>query len=87
MALTQLPLDCRLPVLSRRSLPLPVIKPLVRELSLSTLPGELCAVSDKVTTAYPDLVMRNAKGEIEGIRYEELTPPLLDELQHQRQRK
>jgi hypothetical protein len=51
------------------------------------LPGELCAVSDKVTTAYPDLVMRNAKGEIEGIRYEELTPPLLDELQHQRQRK
>ena len=85
MALTQLPLDCRLPVLSRRSLPLPVIKPLVRELSLSTLPGELCAVSDKLTTPYPELVTRNAKGEIEGIWYEELTPLLLDELQHQRQ--
>jgi hypothetical protein len=36
-------------------------------------------------TSYPELVTWNAKGEIEGIRYEELTPLLLDELQHQRQ--
>jgi len=34
---------------------------------------------------YPELVTRDAKGTIEGVRYEELTPLLLNELQHQQQ--
>ena len=32
---------------------------------------------------YPELVIRDDKGRIEGLRYEELTPMLLNELQQQ----
>ena len=42
-------------------------------------------IAEEVAKVYPELVTRNAKGEIEGIRYEELTPMLLNELQHQQQ--
>ena len=42
-------------------------------------------IAEEVAKVYPELVTRNAKGEIEGIRYEELTPLLLNELQHQQQ--
>src|SRR5206468_71100 len=42
-------------------------------------------IAEEVAQVYPGLVTRNAKGEIEGIRYEELTPLLLNELQHQQQ--
>jgi hypothetical protein len=33
--------------------------------------------------AYPDLVTRNARGEVESVRYQNLTPLLLNEVQHQ----
>src|SRR5262249_34842049 len=42
-------------------------------------------IAEEVTKVYPELVTRNAKGEIEGVRYDELTPLLLNELQHQQQ--
>jgi hypothetical protein len=32
---------------------------------------------------YPELVIRNSKGEIQGVRYEELAPMLLNEMQKQ----
>ena len=32
---------------------------------------------------YPELVTRNAQGQVEAVRYQELTPMLLNELQHQ----
>jgi hypothetical protein len=39
-----------------------------------------------VARVYPELVIRGEKGEIEGVRYEELTPMLLNELQQQQTR-
>ena len=35
---------------------------------------------------YPELVTRDAGGQINGVRYEELTPMLLNELQQQQAR-
>ena len=34
---------------------------------------------------YPELVTRNAQGQVEAIRYQELTPMLLNEVQRQQQ--
>ena len=34
---------------------------------------------------YPELVIRGQRGEIEGVRYEDVTPMLLNELQRQQQ--
>ncbi len=42
-------------------------------------------IAEEVAQIYPELVTRNAKGEIEGVRYEELTPLLLNEVQRQQQ--
>lgn len=33
---------------------------------------------------YPELVVRSAAGEVQSVKYEELIPMLLDEVQHQR---
>ena len=35
---------------------------------------------------YPELVIRNEAGRIEGVRYDELAPMLLNELQQEHQR-
>jgi hypothetical protein len=40
-------------------------------------------IAKEVATIYPELVTRNAHGEVESIRYQDLTPLLLNELQHQ----
>jgi len=38
-------------------------------------------IAEEVQKIYPDLVIRNSQGRIEGIRYDELTPILLKEIQ------
>ena len=43
-------------------------------------------IAEEVVKVYPELVTRNADGRIEGVRYEELAPMLLNELQQQRQK-
>jgi hypothetical protein len=40
-------------------------------------------IAEEVAKVYPELVTRNAQGEVESVRYQELTPMLLNELQHQ----
>jgi len=40
-------------------------------------------IAEEVAKVYPELVTRNAQGQVEAIRYQELTPMLLNELQHQ----
>jgi hypothetical protein len=41
-------------------------------------------IAEEVAKVYPDLVFRNAEGSIEGVRYEELTPILLNDAQQAR---
>jgi hypothetical protein len=41
-------------------------------------------IAEEVAKVYPELVIRNEDGRIDGVRYEELTPMLLNELQQQR---
>ena len=48
-------------------------------------PVQYGLIAEEVAKVYPDLVTRDAKGTIEGVRYEELTPLLLTALQHQQQ--
>lgn len=48
-------------------------------------PRQYGLIAEEVAQVYPELVTRNAEGEIEGVRYEELTPMLLNELQRQHQ--
>jgi hypothetical protein len=43
-------------------------------------------IAEEVDKIYPELVIRDQKGEIQGVRYEELAPMLLGELQKQQQR-
>jgi len=43
-------------------------------------------IAEEVAKVYPELVIRGDKGQIEGVRYEELTPMLLNELQQQQGR-
>lgn len=40
-------------------------------------------VAEEVAKVYPELVIRGASGDIEGVRYEELAPMLLNEVQQQ----
>ena len=40
-------------------------------------------IAEEVAKIYPELVIRNARGGIEGVRYEELAPMLLNEMQQQ----
>lgn len=43
-------------------------------------------IAEEVNRVYPDLVIRNEAGAIEGVRYDELAPLLLNELQKQQSR-
>jgi hypothetical protein len=42
-------------------------------------------IAEEVAKVYPDLVIRNKSGRIDGVRYDELAPMLLNEAQQQRQ--
>lgn len=42
-------------------------------------------VAEEVARVYPELVTRTDTGEVQSVKYEELIPMLLNELQHQRQ--
>ena len=42
-------------------------------------------IAEEVATVYPDLVTRTASGEVQTVKYQELIPMLLNELQRQRQ--
>ena len=42
-------------------------------------------IAEEVAAVYPELVTRNAQGEVQTVRYQELIPMLLNELQRQRQ--
>jgi hypothetical protein len=41
-------------------------------------------VAEEVAKVYPELVIRGQNGRIDGVRYDELAPMLLNEMQHQR---
>jgi hypothetical protein len=43
-------------------------------------------IAEEVAKVYPELVIRDEKGRIDGMRYDELAPMLLNELQKQEQR-
>jgi hypothetical protein len=38
-------------------------------------------IAEEVAKVYPELVIRNEKGRIDGVRYDELAPMLLNEMQ------
>jgi len=40
-------------------------------------------IAEEVAKVYPELVIRNASGRIDGVRYDELAPMLLNEVQQQ----
>jgi uncharacterized protein YlxW (UPF0749 family) len=42
-------------------------------------------LAEEVAKVYPELIIRNEAGQAEGVRYEELTPLLLNEVQQQQQ--
>src|SRR5262249_21417172 len=42
-------------------------------------------IAEEVATVYPELVTRAATGEVQTVKYQELIPMLLNELQRQRQ--
>jgi hypothetical protein len=42
-------------------------------------------IAEEVATVYPELVTRTATGEVQTVKYQELIPMLLNELQRQRQ--
>jgi hypothetical protein len=41
-------------------------------------------IAEEVAQVYPELVTRGASGEVEAVRYHEVIPMLLNEVQHQR---
>jgi Chaperone of endosialidase len=43
-------------------------------------------IAEEVDKVYPDLVIRNDAGQIEGVRYDELAPILLNEVQQQQKK-
>ena len=43
-------------------------------------------IAEEVAKVYPELVIRDDAGQIQGVRYEELAPMLLNEVQQQQQR-
>jgi Mg2+ and Co2+ transporter CorA len=40
-------------------------------------------IAEEVAKVYPELVVRDSQGRIDGVRYDELAPMLLNEIQHQ----
>jgi len=60
------------------------LRPVTYELKSDPRAGtQYGLIAEEVARVYPELVVRGAGGEIEGVRYEELTPMLLNELQRQ----
>ena len=49
-------------------------------------PVQYGLIAEEVARVYPELVIRNEAGRIEGVRYDELAPMLLNELQQEHQR-
>ncbi len=49
----------------------------------STKPVQYGLIAEEVAQVYPDLVARNADGQVESVRYQLLDPMLLNELQKQ----
>ena len=47
-------------------------------------PTQFGLIAEEVADVLPELVYRNAEGKVEGVRYDELTPMLLNEIQHQK---
>jgi hypothetical protein len=47
-------------------------------------PVQYGLIAEEVAKVYPELVIRGESGAVEGVRYEELTPMLLNEVQQQR---
>jgi hypothetical protein len=43
-------------------------------------------IAEEVAKVYPELVIRNESGRIDGVRYDELAPMLLNEAQRQQQK-
>jgi len=43
-------------------------------------------IAEEVAKVYPELVIRDASGRIDGVRYDELAPMLLNEMQQQQRR-
>jgi phage shock protein A len=43
-------------------------------------------IAEEVDQVYPELVIRDPKGAIQGVHYEELAPMLLNEIQRQQQK-
>jgi endosialidase-like protein len=43
-------------------------------------------IAEEVAKVYPELVIRDEKGRIDGVRYDELAPMLLNELQQEKQK-
>ena len=41
-------------------------------------------IAEEVDKGYPELVIHDAQGQIQGVRYDELAPILLSQLQQQR---
>jgi hypothetical protein len=42
-------------------------------------------IAEEVAKVYPELVVRDGQGRIDGVRYDELAPMLLNEVQKQQQ--
>ena len=40
-------------------------------------------IAEEVAKVYPELVVRNMAGEVDGVRYDELAPMLLNQVQQQ----
>jgi hypothetical protein len=47
-------------------------------------PVQYGLIAEEVDQVYPELVIRDGKGQVQGVRYEELAPMLLGEVQQQR---
>jgi Chaperone of endosialidase len=43
-------------------------------------------IAEEVARVYPELVVRDENGRIDGVRYDELAPMLLNEVQHEQQK-
>ena len=43
-------------------------------------------IAEEVFQIYPDLVIKNMKGQIDAVQYQKLTPMILNELQKQNQK-
>jgi len=49
-------------------------------------PVQFGLIAEEVADVLPEVVYRNAEGKVEGVRYEELTPLLVNELNQQQQK-